>query len=117
DALDAYQTDASLQPQLVENGLNGKPVVWFNGTQYLQFSQTRSLINKTFIILYDYLDTNSNFLGDAPQRFQLYSRMNFFATGYPVANPTSSIPLGSGWNIAQADHHATLNYYANGILD
>lgn len=117
DALDAYQTTASLQPQLVENGLNGKPVVWFNGTQYLQFAQTRSLIDKTFILLFDWTEGGTtSFLGDAPQRFQLYSRMNFFNTGYPNSNPISS-PLGSGWNIAQADHHEVLNYYANGILD
>ena len=117
DALDAYQTDAALQPQLIENGLNGRPVVSFNGTQYLRFAQTRSLINKTFIVLYDYLNTNSNFLGDAAQRFQLFNQINFFATGYPVSNPTSTLSIGTGWGIAQADHHATLNYYVNGILD
>lgn len=118
DSLDAYQTNASFQPQLIQNALNGKPVVSFNGSsQFLQFAQTRSLINKTFIVLYDYLNTNSSFLGDAAQRFLLSNQMNFFATGYPVSNPTSTLSIGTGWGIAQADHHATLNYYVNGILD
>lgn len=119
DSLDAYQTNASFQPQLIQNALNGKPVVSFNGSsQFLQFAQTRSMIDKTFLILFDYTEGgNGSFLGDAPQRFLLTSRMNFFATGYPNSNPTSGIAMGTGWNIAQADHHATLNYFTNGVLD
>ena len=117
NGLDAYQTNASLQPQLIANGLNGNPVIEFNGTNYFQFAQTQSLIDKTFIILYDFLNAAGNFLGDAAQRFQLSNQMNFFATGYPVSNPTSSKSIGAGWGIAQADHHATLNYFVNGVID
>lgn len=117
NGLDAYQTSASAQPQLITNGLNGKPVMEFNGTDYFQFAQVQSLIDKTFIILYDYLNTNPNFLGDGAIRFQLYNNLNFFATGYPSSNPISSKSIGAGWGIGQADHHATLNYFVNGVID
>lgn len=117
NGLDAYQTNASLQPQLIANGLNGNPVIEFNGTNYFQFAQTQSLIDKTFIILWDNTGAGINFLGDAPQRFQVSTAFNFFATGYPSSNPTASKSIGAGWGLGQADHHATLNYFFNGVID
>jgi hypothetical protein len=116
--VDAYQTNTTLQPQLIENALNGKPVVATSNTRWLQFASTRNLMDKTFIMLYDHTEgQNSSVMGDGAQRYQVYTKLNIFAFGYPLANPTSIFTLGTGWNIGHIGTHPTLEYYGNGIKD
>ena len=58
DGLDAYQATPDYQPQIVENALNGKPVISFAGgnpTSFgrrLSFTQQRDLMDKTLIFVW-----------------------------------------------------------------